>query len=43
MKIETLTEEAAEPAAMRAYHTLERMIVTLELLPSGTTTERALI
>lgn len=32
-----------EPAAARAYHALERMIVTLEMPPSGTTTEGALI
>jgi len=34
---------AAEPAAARAYHALERMIVTLELAPGSTTTEGALI
>lgn len=32
-----------EPAAARAYHALERMIVTLELAPGGITTEGALI
>ena len=32
-----------EPAATRAYHALERMIVTLELPPASTTTEKALI
>ena len=36
-------DAAPEPAAARAYRTLERMIVTLELPPSGTTTEGALI
>ena len=39
MPLDTL----AEPAAVRAYRALERMIVTLELPPSGTTTEGALI
>lgn len=33
----------AEPAAARAYHALERMIVTLELAPSSVTTEAGLI
>lgn len=32
-----------EPAAARAYRTLERMIVTLELAPGAVTTEGALI
>ena len=32
-----------EPAAVRAYRALERMIVTLELPPGGVTTEGALI
>lgn len=34
---------AQEPAAVRAYHALERMIVTLELLPGNVVTEGALI
>lgn len=34
---------AQEPAAVRAYHALERMIVTLELLPGSVVTEGALI
>ncbi|SFI54750.1 GntR family transcriptional regulator [Aerobium aerolatum] len=33
----------AEPAALRAYHALEKMIVTLELPPAAITTEKALI
>lgn len=33
----------AEPAAVRAYHALERMIVTLELAPASVTTEGGLI
>ena len=37
------TEVANEPAAQRAYRALERMIVTLDLSPGGTTTEGALI
>lgn len=37
------TEVANEPAAQRAYRALERMIVTLDLQPGGTTTEGALI
>ena len=32
-----------EPAAARAYRSLERMIVTLELPPGGITTEGALL
>ena len=32
-----------EPAAIRAYHALERMIVTLDLLPGSVVTEGALI
>lgn len=36
-------EMPAEGAAARAYRALERMIVTLELPPSATTTEGALI
>lgn len=36
-------ESLPEPAAARAYRALERMIVTLEMPPSGTTTEGALI
>ena len=32
-----------EPAAARAYHALERMIVTLELAPGSVTTEGGLI
>jgi DNA-binding GntR family transcriptional regulator len=40
--VETV-EGPAEPAAARAYRALERMIVTLELPPSGITTEGALI
>lgn len=35
--------EAAEPVSLRAYHALEKMIVTLELAPGSVTTERALI
>jgi len=31
------------PAALRAYHALERMIVTLELLPGSLSTEQALV
>ncbi len=34
---------AQEPATARAYHALERMIVTLELLPGSVVTEGALI
>jgi DNA-binding GntR family transcriptional regulator len=34
---------AFEPAAAKAYHALERMIVTLELPPASVTTEGALI
>jgi DNA-binding GntR family transcriptional regulator len=34
---------AAEPAAAKAYRTLERMIVTLELAPGTVTTEAMLI
>lgn len=37
------TAVANEPAAQRAYRALERMIVTLDLPPGGTTTEGALI
>jgi len=33
----------AEPAAQRAYHALEKMIVTLELPPAAVVTERVLI
>ena len=33
----------SEPAAARAYHALERMIVTLELAPGSVATEGALI
>jgi DNA-binding GntR family transcriptional regulator len=33
----------AEPAAQRAYHALEEMIVTLQLPPAAITTEKALI
>lgn len=36
-------EPPVEPAAARAYRALERLIVTLELPPAGTTTEGALI
>lgn len=36
-------EAPVEPAAARAYHALERMIVTLELPPGGVATEAALI
>lgn len=36
-------EAPTETAAARAYRTLERMIVTLELAPASTTTEGALI
>lgn len=36
-------EATTEPAALRAYHALERMIVTLELPPSSVATEGALI
>lgn len=41
----TIAEHAdvAEPASMRAYNALERMIVTLELAPGSITTERILI
>ena len=34
---------AQEPATARAYHALERMVVTLELLPGSVVTEGALI
>src|SRR5690606_17199610 len=37
------TTESGEPATMRAYRALERMIVTLELAPGGVATEGALI
>ena len=33
--IESERTEAAEPVSLRAYHALERMIVTLELAPGG--------
>lgn len=36
-------ELIAEPAARRAYHALEKMIVTLELPPAAITTEKALL
>lgn len=36
-------EQPVEPVSLKAYHALERMIVTLELAPGGVTTERALI
>lgn len=36
-------ERSAEPATARAYRTLERMIVTLELAPGSIATEGALI
>jgi DNA-binding GntR family transcriptional regulator len=39
----TEQDMALEPAAARAYHALERMIVTLELAPGSITTEGALI
>ncbi|MCX8567432.1 GntR family transcriptional regulator [Aminobacter sp. MET-1] len=35
--------EKLEPAAMRAYHELERLIVTLELAPGSIATEGSLI
>ncbi|MCA0278942.1 MAG: GntR family transcriptional regulator [Proteobacteria bacterium] len=35
--------EKLEPAAMRAYHQLERLIVTLELAPGSIATEGSLI
>lgn len=35
--------DAAESVSSRAYHALEKMIVTLELAPGSVTTERALI
>jgi DNA-binding GntR family transcriptional regulator len=38
-----MTEAVQESATRRAYRALERMIVTLELAPSGVTTEGALI
>jgi DNA-binding GntR family transcriptional regulator len=38
-----LPTDRAEPAAAKAYHTLERMIVTLELAPSTFATEGTLI
>lgn len=37
------TGASNEPAAQRAYHALERMIVTLDLPPGSTTTEGTLI
>ena len=40
---EQATQGPVEAAAARAYRALERMIVTLELPPAGTTTEGALI
>ena len=40
---ETIATGAGEPAAAKAYRTLERMIVTLELTPASVTTEGALI
>ncbi len=36
-------ENSAEPAAVRAYRALERMIVTLELAPGSVATEGAMI
>lgn len=36
-------EQIQEPATAKAYRTLERMIVTLELAPGGVTTEGGLI
>lgn len=38
-----ITVEPAEPASARAYHALERMVVTLDLAPGLITTEGALI
>jgi DNA-binding GntR family transcriptional regulator len=35
--------KASQPAAVRAYHMLERMVVTLDLPPGAITTEGALI
>lgn len=43
MKPSDAMESPGEAAASRAYRALERMIVTLELPPSSTTTEGALI
>jgi DNA-binding GntR family transcriptional regulator len=43
MKPEPETLEPAMPVAARAYRALERMIVTLELVPGSLTTEGALI
>ncbi|RUZ33140.1 GntR family transcriptional regulator, partial [Mesorhizobium sp. M7A.F.Ca.CA.001.04.1.1] len=41
--ISTAASTSAEPAATRAYHVLEHMIVTLELAPASFVTEGALI
>jgi DNA-binding GntR family transcriptional regulator len=38
-----MLNDRVEPAAIRAYRELERLIVTLELAPGSTTTEGALI
>lgn len=40
---DTERADVAEPVSMRAYHALERMIVTLKLAPGSITTERILI
>lgn len=42
---DTIAERAdvAEPVSLRAYHALEKMIVTLELAPGSVITERVLI
>ena len=38
-----MTEQKDVPAALRAYRALERLIVTLELLPGSLSTEQALV
>ena len=42
-ELETERGETTESVSVKAYRALEKMIVTLELAPSGVTTERALI
>lgn len=41
--MEQATEKRVEPAALRAYRMLERMIVTLDLVPGSVTTEGVLV
>ncbi|MGS1094786.1 GntR family transcriptional regulator [Aquamicrobium terrae] len=43
MRVISASNDSSEPATARAYHALERMIVTLELPPGSFVTEGALI